>query len=152
VSAALWAEKRGERQLAERALARLGPSSTGKGDQVPFPFADRKIIKDRHTDAEINAGIKRAPVVDVRLDGLRAIQHSVKPSRVEQYIGNPSLRPPGDLHTRAGTPTDFPVVIRQDGVEYTWDGHHRCTAAKLSGAKTVKARLVDFDAAASSSG
>jgi hypothetical protein len=145
VSAASWASRRANNADAERRLSRMPVSETGRGAAVPFPFADRKVIHDRHSNREINEAISASGIRRVRLDSLHAIQHSVKPDRVDQYIRDPALRPPGDLHDRAHTPVDHPVVIRQDGKNYLWDGHHRATAKKLRGDKDVDARFVDFD-------
>jgi hypothetical protein len=64
---------------------------------------------------------------------------------VDEYIKNPKLQPPNALHPAAKTPVDHPVVIKQDGELYLHDGHHRATARWLQGAKTVDARLVNFD-------
>lgn len=136
-----WAARKVGKASAERRLARLPTSSTGRGDAVPFPFVDRAAIKDKHSNEEINAAIERAPVVDVKLSELHAIQHSVKPARVAQYIEDPALRPPADLHPQARTPVDHPVVLEVDGKKILWDGHHRSTAASLEGRKTIKARL-----------
>jgi hypothetical protein len=146
VSARDWAAKKVSMQQAQRKLALMPKSETGRGAAVPFPFADRKVIHEAHSNEEINSAIKKAPVVDIPLQGLRAIQHSVKPHRVDQYLRDPGLRPPGDLHNKARTPVDHPIIIQQGGKRYIWDGHHRTTASKLRGDKSVKARLVDFDA------
>jgi hypothetical protein len=145
VSLAAWADRKAATGDAEERLARLPTSSTKKGAAVPFPFVDRKVIHDAHTDSEINARISKAPVVDVPLKGLRSIQHSVKPDRVHQYLEDPGLRPPGDVHSKAGTPVDHPIVIVQGGQRILWDGNHRSTASYLRGDKTIRARVVDFD-------
>jgi hypothetical protein len=145
VSADAWAARRKSMDEAERRLAQMPVSSTRRGAAVPFPFVDRKVIHDAHTNEEINAAIAAAPVVDVPLRGLYSIQHSVKPDRVDQYIKDPGMRPPGDVHDTARTPTDHPIIVQQGGKKYIWDGNHRSTASYLRGEKTIKARLVDFD-------
>lgn len=145
MSAAGWAKRRAPTELAERKLASLPTSSTKRGAAVPFPFADRKVIHDAHSNEEINRRISESGVRDVELSSLHAIQHSVKPNRVDQYLKDPGMRPPGELHEKANTPVDHPIVIRQGGKNYCWDGHHRSTASYLRGDKTIKARFVDFD-------
>lgn len=136
-----WAAKRAGRSDARARLASLPESGTGHGSAVPFPFADRKAYEDRHSTDEINAAIKAAPVERVKLSDLHAIQHSVKPERVEQYIDDPGLKPPADLHPRAGTPVDHPVVVVAGGKSYLHDGHHRCTARWCEGHDDVEARV-----------
>lgn len=142
MSAALWAETKAQRVRAERALARLPLSETGNGAQVPFPFVDRKGIKGAFTNAQINAAIRKASVERVPLEGLKSIQHSVKPARVRQYLANPAMRPPGDENAASRTPVDHPIVIEHAGERLLWDGNHRTTAAYLTGAKDIEARLV----------
>jgi hypothetical protein len=145
MSALVFARSRGSRQKAEQALARMPQSTTGHGTAVPFPYVDREAFKKAHDNATINAAIEKAHVTTVPLEGLHAIQHSVKPKRVLQYLDEPHLRPPADLHPAAKTPVDFPVVMDWKGRRLIWDGHHRLTAAKLSGAKEANVRLVRFD-------
>jgi hypothetical protein len=146
VSAADWAKRRAGVARAERRLAALPTSETGHGAAVPWPYVDRKEVHSSHSNEQINARIADAPVEDVPLDSLHAIQHSVKPARVEQYVRDPAMKPPGELHDKARTPTDHPVVIKQGGKNILWDGHHRSTASYLRGDKTIRARVVDFDA------
>lgn len=145
MSLAAWA--RAADTGVSRALVKvdlLPQSETGHGLAVPFPFLDRSAIKGRHSNREINAAITAAPKVSVPLDGLHAIQHSVKRAKLVDHLSRPSE--PGTLNPETRTPVDLPIVIQQDGVRYIWDGHHRATVAKLRGLQSVRARLVDFDA------
>lgn len=123
----------------------LPDSPTGKGKEVPFPYVDRSVYKSRHSNREINHAIEDAPIEDVKVSDLHAIQHSVKKPRLAEYIRHPDAVPIGTRGPRAGVPTDHPIVIRQDGKMMIHDGHHRCTAAFITGEKTIKARVVDFD-------
>jgi hypothetical protein len=141
VSAADWAERRSKSARALKRLGKLPVSETGKGAAVPLPYADRANYKKDFTNKQINAAIRHARVETVPIAGLHAIQHSVKADRVAQYIRDPDLRPPGDLHPRAGTPVDHPVEIQYKGKRYLHDGHHRTTAAILEGKKRIQARV-----------
>jgi hypothetical protein len=142
VSALDWSRRRREVDTASERLGKLPVSETRHGAAVPFPYRDRGAYKAGHTNKEINRRIQTAPVERVPLRGLHAIQHSVKPRRVEQYIRDPELRGHGDKHPGAGTPTDYPIVIQQDGVRYIHDGHHRLTAKELEGKGYARVRLV----------
>jgi hypothetical protein len=143
---ALWAGRRDARKVAAKAkLARMQTSSTGHGVAHPFPVADKDVYKAKHTNEEINGAIDKAPIKDVPLAKIHAIQYSVKPGRVLTFIDRPDAVPPGYHDPEHGGIVDEPVVIKQDGKMYLHDGHHRATAAALMGDKTVKARLVDFD-------
>lgn len=145
MSAARWAERRVKTRVAEERLARMPASATKRGAVVPFPFVDRKVIHDKHSNEEINRRISASPVEDVELRALHSIQHSVKPGRVDQYLKDPGMQAPGALHDAAKTPVDYPVVIKQGGKLILWDGNHRSTASYLRGDKTIRARVVDFD-------
>jgi hypothetical protein len=145
MSAAGWAKSRAALARAKRHLAALPESSTGHGAAVPFPVADRKKYRAGHDNKTVNAAIAKAPVERVPLAGLHAIQHSVKPERVLQYLEDPHQAALGQKHPRAGTPTDYPIVVQQGGERYVHDGHHRATAQWLLGKRTVEARLVDLD-------
>lgn len=140
-----WAHRKLSAATAEKLLAQAPESPTGHGVAVPFPFENRAAYKAKHTNKEINARIETAPIEDVRLDEIHAIQHSVKPNRVAEYIHHDGGRQLGEKHPAAGTPVDQPIVIVSGGKKYLHDGHHRATAAALRGEKTVKARVVDFD-------
>jgi len=143
MSLGAWAAQRQGEKPAERLLEQMPRSETDHGAKVPLPFADRKAIKDKHSNKEINKAIAKAPVKKVQIKDLYAIQHSVKPERVREYIRNPETIP-GKRHPEAHTPTDHPVVIRQGGKSYLWDGHHRVTARILRGKTDTNARVVDL--------
>jgi hypothetical protein len=141
-----WASQKSGLKRAERKLAELPESETKHGAAVPWPYADRSAYKGKHTNQEINARIKKAPIVRVPLKHLHAIQHSVKPERVDQYLRDPGQKPLGAKHSKAGTPIDHPIVIKEKGRLYIHDGHHRLTADYLQGKRDADARLIDFDA------
>ena len=142
MNARAWADKRAMRDRALVELGRLPDSETGHGAAVPFPFVDRGTYHQGLGNKEINRAIREAPVAEVPLDGLKAIQHSVKKDRVAQYIENPHIMKPGELNPESKTPIDYPVVMERDGVRYIHDGHHRLTAEKLQGKQVGKVRLV----------
>jgi len=136
-----WARTKAKPQ----ASVLLRPSDRHEGAvEHPFPVADRAAYKAAvgMGNGELNARIREAPVASVPLQGLVAIQHTVQPARVQEYIDDP-LRIP----TRRGpVPTDVPIVVKAAGVTYIHDGHHRITSSLLRGDANMKARFVDLDA------
>ena len=134
-------------QRALDALAEL-PPYPGKTKHVahPFGWVDKSFIKDAHPNKEIHAAIERAPVVEVPLASVVGIQHTVTPRTVAEYIKTGGFVPPGTRSPGHGGLIDFPVVIRQGGINALWDGHNRACCFALLGARTMLARLVDFDA------
>ncbi len=144
MSLADWSRARESRESAKSKLDELPSSVTNHGVSVPFKVGNKKAYKSKHSNREINLAIESAPIRVVPLDRIVAIQHSVKPEKVEEYINNPVV-PAGRRDRHHGGLTDFPIVIQQDGVLYAHDGHHRLTAAKLNGDTSSPARFVDFD-------
>lgn len=136
-----WARTRAKPQ----ASVLLRPSGRHEGAaEHPFPVADRAAYKESVglSNGELNARIREAPIASVPLAGLVAIQHTVQPARVQEYVDDP-LRIPSQ---RGPVPTDVPIVVKTAGVKYIHDGHHRSTARKLSGDTSMAARYVDLDA------
>lgn len=142
---AKWIGDKVSKSEAKERLADLPVSPTKRGDKVPFPIADKSAYKSKHSNREINHAITNAKIVTVSLKGLHAIQQSIRGHHVASYIDEPELLPKGARHPAAGTPLDAPVVIQQDGKRYIHDGHHRASAALLSGRDSIRARLVNFD-------
>jgi hypothetical protein len=143
-----WSERRSgldRREVATARLARMPTSVTKHGVDHGMPYADKNAYKGKHSNREINGRIDQAPVRRVPLDGLHAIQHSVRPGRVLTFINDPGAVRPGTHDPEHGGIVDHPIVIHQDGVNYLHDGHHRVTAARLLGDKDIEARYVDFD-------
>jgi hypothetical protein len=146
VSISRWIAVHGGRAgQASASLDAAGRDARGRAP-VPFTFADKGAYKSRFVNEVINGAIEAAPVVDVPLEGLRAIQHTVDPGHVRAYAEDPGRVAPGTRHDRHGGLVDHPVVLRLGGVSYLHDGHHRATAALLTGRSTIAARLVDLDA------
>lgn len=140
-------EKWASRRAAEKALAKLPESVTRHGVAVPFPYRDRQEYQRGLSNRQINEAIRKAPVERVPLEGLHAIQHSVKAPRVQQYIADPHLMKPGTTNPKSKTPIDVPVVVERDGKRWIHDGHHRLTAEKLRGKTVARVRLVSLDKA-----
>lgn len=140
-----WALRKASEGEVEERLARMPESSTGHGVAVPFPYADKHVYKDAHSNREINRRIHTAPIEHVPLDSLHAIQHSVKYGRVLQYLRGEVGDRKGEVNPKSKTPVDYPIVIRKGGKNYLHDGHHRATTAFLKGRSQVKARVVDLD-------
>lgn len=147
MSAGNWAEQREAKHSALKKLSKMKESITKHGLAVPFPVDRSKPYKNGRSNRQINRAIWDAPIVELPLAGLIAIQHSVKGPRVEQYIRDPSLSEYGAKHDAAHTPVDHPIVIQEHGKRYIHDGHHRITAEKLRGKTEGMVRFVNFDAA-----
>ena len=113
---------------------------------VPLRFVSREGYQKVIGSAAINQRIDEAPIKDVPVDSLVAIQHTVDRARVEEYIRNPNLVRKGTKHKEHGGVVDRPIVVRCKATNYLFDGTHRTTAAKLLGARIIKARFVDLDA------
>ena len=123
----------------------LAPSERHEGAaEHPFPVADRAGYKAAVglSNGELNERIRQAPVVSIPVAGLVAIQHTVRPERVQQYLDDPMRVPaPG-----GPVPTDVPIVVKVDGVKHIHDGHHRSASHVLRGDANMRARYVDLDA------
>lgn len=130
---------------AKKLLEHLPLSETGHGAEVPFPFIDRKFIKDKYTNRQINHAIKKSPVISMPLEGLLSIQHSVKVPQVAHYLEHPDARSKGHKNPKTGTPDDVPIVIQCDGKRAVWDGNHRLTAQALLGKEKADIRFVNLD-------
>lgn len=135
-----------DKDTAKKRLEKMPMAKTAHGSRVPFPYADKAAYKDKFSNQEINHAIQSAPTRKVPLSKLHAIQHSVKPDRVKEYIDHPDAVPEGQKHPTARTPTDLPIVVHSGGADYIHDGHHRATAELLMGARSIEARYVDLDA------
>jgi hypothetical protein len=131
---------------AEERLEKLPASKSGKGVKVPFPYVSRDAYKQDFSNSEINQFIASAPKKKVPLASLHAIQHSVQPERVKEYIKYPDIVPEDAKHPAARTPVDVPIVIHYQGVSLVHDGHHRLSALKLSGESHAMVRYIDLDA------
>lgn len=128
------------------ALARIPKIKPGIIES-PLRWANKSAYESRHSNKEINAGIKAAPIESVPINQLTGIQPGVVKVRVEEFIENPDAVPPGTKHERAGTPVDLPVVIEDNGKKYLHDGHHRTAASVIRGLTRIRARVVRFKAA-----
>jgi hypothetical protein len=121
-------------------------AKTGHGKKVPFPYAARAAYKDDFTNQEINAAIENAPIKLIKIAGLHAIQHSIKPERAEEYIKHPNLLEPGQRSPKHKGLVDVPIVIQYQGLRFLHDGHHRTTAAWALGETKIEARYANLDA------
>jgi hypothetical protein len=145
---ATWAQARDPQvERAKAQLATMPISLTGRGAQVPWPWFDRKLIKAKFKNKEINRAITNAPIKEVDLDELHSIQHSVKPPHVLWYLDHPDAREEGHLNPKTNTPDDYPIVLQFDGKLIVWDGNHRLTALTLLRRSSADVRLVDLERA-----
>lgn len=129
----------------QQALALLRSWPGGPNVATPLRFVDRKVYEDRIGNRELNALIDAAPVEQVPVASLVAIQHTINAERVAQYVQKINLRRRGTRDPRHGGLIDLPIVVRIGGTNYLHDGHHRVTADKLLGARLVTVRYVDLD-------
>lgn len=146
-----WAMRHGgDVQEALKKMGKMPLSQTGHGLAVPFPYVDKNTQYRAHVPPQVvEHAIANAPIGRVRLDEIHAIQHSVKPQVLTQYIEQPDAIPAGTTGPHGG-PIDLPIVVRWRGRLLLHDGHHRATAAHLRGEKEIAARCVDMDKAAES--
>lgn len=142
-----WAAKQGERS-PEQAISLLRSYAVGSDTAaVPLPFVDRGFYEQTIGNRELNEKIRQAPIVDIPISCLTAIQHTVRASRVEQYIRDPKLTKAGSMNPKSRTPIDVPVVVKLGGKCFLHDGNHRTVARVLLGCRSIKGRMVDLDAA-----
>lgn len=136
-------------EAARRKLEKMPPADNGRGVAVPFPYKDRSGYKTNPTrsNTELKQLIESAPVKKIPIAGLHAIQHSVKPQQVLNYVRKPDMVPEGARDPIHGGPIDKPIVVEKAGVRYIYDGHHRITADLLRGKRETEARYVDLDSA-----
>lgn len=141
-----WVNDGGAR-TPEQAMALL-QAMPGAGATLPVPlrYISREGYQEVIGHREMNARIDAAPIREVPIDSLVAIQHTVDRKQVEHYIDNGGKVRRGTTHTGHGGVVDTPIVVRCKGTSYLFDGHHRTVAAKLRGMRTIKARYVDLDA------
>jgi hypothetical protein len=143
---ARWLDRQSrESRSPESALSLLRAWPGGPNPATPFRFIDRKAYEDLIGNRELNALIEAAPVVDVPIVSLVAIQHTINAVRVAQYLEKPNMRRRGMRDPVHGGPIDLPICIHLGGVNYLHDGHHRLTADKLLGARLARCRYVDLD-------
>lgn len=117
----------------------------GRRIPVPMRIVNRDIYERTLPVVDLNRLIDSAPVKDVPIASLVAIQHTVDKDRVQAYIDNPKLIRRGTKHDNHGGVVDLPIVIHFEGTNYLHDGHHRTTAQKLLGASVIECRYVDLD-------
>jgi hypothetical protein len=129
----------------EQALALLRSWPGGPNVATPLRFVDRKAYEELVGNRELNALIESAPVIQVPVASLVAIQHTINAERVAQYIQKTNLRRRGMRDPKHGGLVDLPIVVRLGGTSYLHDGHHRLCAAKLLGARLETVRYVDLD-------
>ena len=114
----------------------------GSGDNVAHGFRVADDVPWKN-GREMTREVETAPVQQVELKGLLAIQPSVKRSLVRSFVENPQLVPPGQRNM-AGTLEDLPVIVSHGGKRYIQDGHHRLAAKRLAGQQSALARVVEM--------
>lgn len=104
--------------------------------RVPLPFRSRDAAYKSAVEPEtLVEAIKGSVYREIPVDQLVSTQHRVNDARVVQFAaGRPAPKP---KHT--------PIVVQRHGRYYIHNGHHRATAARLSGEKTIRARLATLD-------
>jgi len=129
-----WAQQR----EVVRKLDKLGPSPRIAG-RVDEPFAlDRDagyfaaLDKKRDAAGSLSSAIKAAPYGFVRLDDLHSPQGGVDAKLVVAKAAH------------LDDTDSLGVVGRWRGRHYVIDGNHRMTAAKLSGKRLARVRVLDL--------
>lgn len=119
-------------------LIRAQPTHDKDGKpHMNVPFASVKKPPFEQTASDM----KDLPVKKVKLAGMVALRPDLSIDRVCDFVKDPDATP-SDTSTHAdidGLPTDRPYVVCSGGLNYIYDGTHRCAAAMLSGATKVKA-------------
>jgi len=139
-----WAAKTSPGAARDPATA-LRPGNKPGTFRHPFAVVDRTAYLQQIKGAGIFKRADDAPVEDVPLAHLRAVQRTVGADRLAQHVDYPGLIPKGERGEKHGGPVDLPVVVRTGGMDIIHDGTHRSTAAFLRGQPTVRARVVDLD-------
>ena len=86
------------------------------------------------SDMDLDDYIESLPLVDIEIEGLIPTQDFVDWDKLSE-----KLKGKGDKDRH-------PFIIKKDGENYIFDGHHRLSAAKLNGKKKDKVNLFDEDA------
>lgn len=110
---------------------------------VPFPSVDHDTYKAGLglSDKELNARIREAPIEEVPIARLTAIQRTVNDEQLQKYLDDPEHAPEED----GIVPRDLPIVVRKAGTFYIHDGHHRAASDLVRGGSALRARFVDLD-------
>ncbi len=140
-----WAEVAHDR--AAMAMRRLEPAGAGRL-AMPLPHITNEEYRGIIRGAGIVRRVDSAPIEDVPIASITSIQGSLNAERLAEYVGGKKVRP-GQRKPSSGMLCDRPIIVRKGGVSYSHDGNHRIVAAMLDGEKTIRARVVDLDAAPS---
>jgi len=113
----------------------------------PFKLADRNEYLRQIRGSGIFKRAEEAAIQDVKLSELYGLQRHVNAERLQAHYDNPGLIPMGTRAPGHGGLVDVPTIVRVGGRLFAHDGHHRATAAHLRGQPSIRARVVDLDAA-----
>lgn len=113
----------------------------------PFRLADREAYLRQVRGSGVFKRAEDAQIQEVALAELWGLQRHVNVERLQAHYDNPTLIPAGTRAAGHGGLVDVPTVVRVGGKLYAHDGHHRATAAHLRGQPSIRARIVDLDAA-----
>lgn len=137
----LWVDP--EKQSLGVVRLKLESSGSAGSSKVPFQVADKDAYKAMIRGKGIFKRAEMAPIEDVDLGKIKAIQRTVNDERVSQHFEG-RLYPEGTRAPGHGGLIDYPVIVKNGDDYFCHDGHHRCTAAKLHGDKSIRARVVDI--------
>lgn len=118
----------------------------------PFKLADRTQYLQQIKGSGVFKRAEDAKIEDVPLSDLWGVQRHVNAERLQSHLESPDLVPAGARGPGHGGLIDIPTVVRIGGKSVIHDGHHRATAAHLRGQPSIRARVVDLDAAGWSNG
>lgn len=119
----------------------------GHGIPVPFPVA-KKVVFDplRRMIAKMGSSfasaVHMAPLRTVNVEDLIATQPTVDPDVVANFVAHPDCARASGKRHQDGRPIDLPLVIHSEGKLFLYDGHHRCTAARLRHDEKIVVRLL----------
>lgn len=114
----------------------------GKFKTPPFPIADLAAIKNIYYIG--SKYLKEAKEQDIPLDKVIATQKGLRTDRLIKFGEDPYIAITEGKTDPAGN-VEVPKAVKVGDEYYLFDGHHRSSAAKISGKLTIKARVIDFN-------
>jgi hypothetical protein len=142
-----WAKRNAgsyDERLATK-VAMLPPGGSPGTVRHPFKVIPREEYLAKVRGKGIYRLAEKAPIVDVSLGELNGIQRTINTERLMAHLKNPGMIAKGQRAPGHGGLIDKPLIVKVGGQLCIHDGHHRCSAAKLQGDSTIRARYVDLD-------
>lgn len=108
----------------------------------PFPIADIATIKNIYYIGSKFLG--EAKEEDIPLDKVVATQEGVQTNKLLKFGEDPYLAIVEGRRDIVGN-TEVPKAVKINDRYFLFDGHHRSTSKKISGALTIRGRVIDFN-------